>query len=70
MYKNLNLDHLHSFSYFLCHCYKERGKAHALSQPVPCKEKSRKNNASALQAHAHPAVFSGLLSWNIYFIFN
>ncbi len=27
--------------------------------------KSRKNNASTLQAYAHPAIFSALHTWNI-----
>jgi hypothetical protein len=58
MRKSLILDLLDNFSYFLCHCYKESNK-----------EKSRKNNASALKAYAHPAVFPGpaLMEYLFYF---
>jgi hypothetical protein len=52
---------IHDFSLAFCHFL-------VLIQESN-QRKSRKNNASTLQACTHPAIFSGLRAWIFSFIF-
>jgi hypothetical protein len=57
---------INDFSLAFCHfLVLIQGKTHVLSRPsaLSNQRKSRKNNASTLQAYAHPAIFSGIRAW-------